>query len=92
MTETGIGPGGGVVIDVRTLYDERASLEELPNYRRTVLALAGNGNDVVLTGQGPIWLYLCLSHELHGKARRLSYRSPVTEPAGDIVVFDHNPF
>ena len=44
---------------------------------------------VLLTGQAPIWLYLKIAHALHGKARRLIYRSPVT---GDVVIFDHDPF
>ncbi len=41
-----------------------------------------------MTGQGPVWLYLKIAHALHGKARTLVYRSPVT---GDVVVFDHSP-
>jgi len=92
MTHTQVESGERVVIDVRTLYAERALLDHLPLYKQAVLALAGAGKDVVLTGQGPIWLYLCVAHTLHGKARRLLYRSPVTEQAGDIVVFDHSPF
>jgi hypothetical protein len=50
--------------------------------------LAGEGNTVVLTGQAPVWLYLKSAHALHGKARKLIYRSPVT---GDVVIFDHSP-
>jgi CRISPR-associated Csx3 family protein len=41
---------------------------------------------VVLTGRGPIWLYLRLAHALHGVARTLTYRAP---EAGDVLVFDH---
>lgn len=78
-----------VEIDVRVLYTDSAKLADLPAYERQALALAGDGNDVVLTGQGPVWLYLRLAHVLHGKARRLTYRSPVT---GDVVIFDHNPY
>jgi hypothetical protein len=51
--------------------------------------LAGEGQDVVLTGEGPIWLYLSIGHALHGKAKKLIYRSPV---AGDVLIFDHDPF
>jgi len=80
---------GEIVLDVRQLYEENAKLSDLPAYVERAKKLAGEGADVVLTGQGPIWLYLKIAHALHGKARRLSYRSPVT---GDIVVFDHNPF
>jgi hypothetical protein len=50
--------------------------------------LAGEGQDVVLTGAAPVWLYLRIAHALHGKAKSLHYRSPVT---GDVLVFDHNP-
>jgi hypothetical protein len=53
------------------------------------LELAGQGNEVILTGAGPVWLYLKIAHALHGKAKKLVYRSPVT---GDIVIFDHDPF
>jgi hypothetical protein len=37
----------------------------------------------------PFSLYLKIAHALHGKAKRLIYRSPVT---GDVVIFDHDPF
>jgi hypothetical protein len=52
------------------------------------LSLAGEGNDVILTGQAPVWLYLKIAHALHGKAKKLIYRSLVT---GDVVIFDHSP-
>lgn len=77
-------------IDVSTLYTstETAKLSELDSYIQKVKALAGEGNEVVLTGAGPIWLYLKIAHALHGKARKLIYNSPVT---GDVVIFDHSP-
>lgn len=77
------------VIDVSELYTENAKLNELDKYVADAIATAGEGNDVVLTGQGPIWLYLKIAHALHGKVRRLIYRSPVT---GDVVIFDHSPY
>ncbi|MFZ8852729.1 MAG: CRISPR-associated protein Csx3 [Armatimonadota bacterium] len=40
----------------------------------------------MLTGQAPIWLYLAVAHDLHGKARRLLYTSPTT---GEVLIFDH---
>jgi len=43
------------------------------------------GNVAILTGQGPIWLYLKIAHAFHGKAVKLVYNSPVT---GDVVIFD----
>jgi len=81
--------GETVEIDVGTLYTGQAKLSELPAYMERTLALAGDGNEVVLTGQGPIWLYLKLAHALHGKTRRLIYKSPA---AGKVTVFDHDPF
>jgi hypothetical protein len=78
------------VINVEELYSDSptARLADLDAYMRKALALAGEGNEVVLTGAGPVWLYLKIAHALHGKARKLIYRSPVT---GDVVIFDHSP-
>jgi hypothetical protein len=77
-----------IQIDVRQLYAEQAKLDQLPEYEAAAQAAAGEGTDVVLTGQGPIWLYLRLAHALHGKARKLLYRSPLT---GDVLIFNHDP-
>jgi len=77
------------IIDISEFYSEQAKLSELKSYIEKAQELAGNGNDVVLTGAGPVWLYLKIAHALHGKARKLTYSSPVT---GDVVIFDHNPF
>lgn len=77
-----------ILIEISGLYRGNARIGDLDEYIDRALFLAGQGNDVVLTGQGPIWLYLKMAHALHGVARRLIYRSPV---AGDLVVFDHSP-
>lgn len=77
------------VIDLKVLYGEHAKLAELPAYIEQLKTLAGEGNDIVLTGQAPVWLYLTAAHALHGRARKLIYASPVT---GEVVVFDHDPF
>lgn len=79
-----------ITIRVSRLYvlTSNAKLADLQRYVDKVLDLAGEGNEVVLTGQGPIWLYLKIAHALHGVARKLTYRSPVT---GDVVIFDHSP-
>ena len=82
-------PEDPLVIDVRQLYASEAKLADLQGYTRAAQELAGEGKVVVLTGQGPIWLYLKIAHALHGKARKLIYRSPVT---GDVTIFDHDPF
>ena len=78
-----------VVIDLKEIYGEIAKIAHLPQYIETALSLAGEGNEVVLTGQAPVWLYLAVAHALHGKAIKLIYSSPVT---GELVIFDHNPF
>lgn len=82
-----------ITIDIETVYGKAegktALLAELPCYEADTIARAGSGNDITLTGAGPVWLYLRLAHALHGKARRLSYDSPVTGP---VVIYDHNPY
>jgi hypothetical protein len=80
-----------ITIDISELYAATgtAKLADLPAYLQAVKEVAGNGNDILLTGPGPVWLYLAVSHALHGKARKLSYTSPVT---GDVVIYDHNPW
>lgn len=78
-----------VLIDLKELSGETAKLSLLSEYLEKALELAGEGNEVVLTGAAPVWLYLKIAHALHGKAKKLVYRSPVT---GDVVIFDHDPF
>jgi len=78
-----------IEIDLNQLYGDAAKLSELSDYTSKASELAGSGNEVILTGAAPVWLYLKIAHALHGKARRLIYRSPVT---GDVVIFDHDPF
>ncbi len=77
-----------VTIDLSTFYTANAKLSDLDEYISKAQELVGEGNEVVITGQAPVWLYLKIAHALHGKARKLIYRSPVT---GDIVIFDHSP-
>jgi len=78
-----------IVIDISNLYTETAKLSDLQTYIDQTVKLAGEGNEVILTGKAPVWLYLSIAHALHGKAKKLIYRSPVT---GDVTIFDHNPF
>jgi hypothetical protein len=82
-------PGIETIIDISELYDKIAKLSDLNQYIERAQELAGEGKIVVLTGPGPIWLYLKVAHALHGKARKVIYRSPVT---GDVTIFDHDPF
>ena len=76
-------------IDLSTFYADTAKLTTLKKYTNNALKIAGKGNEIILTGKAPVWLYLSVAHALHGKATKLTYRSPVT---GDVVIFDHNPF
>lgn len=76
-------------IDLETLYEDTAKLKKTHEYIEKAVSLAGDGKEVVITGRGPVWLYLLVAHALHGKARRLIYESPST---GQVTIFDHDPF
>jgi len=78
-----------ICIDLENIYEEIAKLSNLSVYIEKAIDMAGEGNTVVLTGKAPVWLYLSIAHALHGKAKKLIYRSPV---AGDVTLFDHDPF
>lgn len=78
-----------IEISLDAFFPDTAKLSDLTAYKKKVIDLAGDGNEIILTGKAPVWLYLAVAHDLHGKAKRLLYRSPVT---GDVVIFDHNPF
>ena len=80
-------PRGTIKIDLEKLYEGNAKFLTLPEYRRRAVEQAGEGQDIILTGRAPIWLYLAIAHELHGKARKLFYSSPNT---GDVLIFDHS--
>lgn len=77
-----------ITLNLEQFFTDTAKLSELESYIQKAKDLAGEGNEVVLTGAGPVWLYLKIAHALHGKARKLTYRSPVT---GDVIIFDHSP-
>lgn len=77
-----------ITINVKELYGETAKLDLLPDYIDQAKEMAGHGQDVTITGPGPVWLYLAVAHVLHGLAKSLAYDSPVTGP---VIVFDHNP-
>jgi len=80
-----------VVVDLEILYrsDGAAKLSKISEYIERVREQVPEGGEVVLTGRAPVWLYLLVAHELHGRVRRLYYRSPVT---GDVLIFDHSPY
>lgn len=78
-----------VSIDVATLYEGNAKINQLPTYEAAVRAAVPPGARVTLTGVGPIWLYLRLARALHGRASALFYESPVTGP---VEIFENDPF
>ncbi|MBW2740096.1 MAG: hypothetical protein JRE64_14910 [Deltaproteobacteria bacterium] len=78
-----------IIINLSLLFTDTAKLSALPKYTEKAFKEAGEGKEIILTGKAPVWLYLAVAHALHGKAKKLTYRSPVT---GDVVIFDHNPF
>ena len=77
-------------LDLATLYAATgtARLADLPCYEQAVRDAVPPGADVTLTGPAPVWLYLRLAHLLHGRARSLTYASPVSGP---VAIFDHSP-
>jgi CRISPR-associated Csx3 family protein len=77
------------VIDLSAIHGGQAKLSELPRYAEAAREAAGLGNEVVLTGAAPVWMYLFIAHALHGKAMVLKYLSPAT---GEVIIFDHNPY
>ena len=85
-----------VEVNLRELYGDTAKLGDLENYKQKVMRLAGSGQEVILTGQAPVWLYLTIAHALHGKAKKLIYRSPALKNEKgeqvDVVIFDHDAF
>jgi hypothetical protein len=79
-----------LTIDIGEIYlhTGTAKLADLPIYEAEIVRLAGSGNDIILTGKGPVWMYLRIAHALHGVARTLTYSSPVSGP---VRIFDHTP-
>ena len=74
------------ILDLKAVYEETAKLSELEMYIQKARKMAGEGNDIIITGAGPTWLYLKIAHALYGIAKRLVYRGPIT---GDVIIFDH---
>jgi len=78
-----------ITIDLKTIYGDIAKIKGLDGYLEKAAELAGEGNEVTLTGAGPVWLYLQVAHKLHGKVRKLYYDSPAT---GKLLIYNHDPF
>lgn len=77
-----------ITIDIELIYDKVAKLDRIDEYLSKAVEQAGAGNEIVLTGRGPVWLYLLIAHALHGKAKKLYYDSPAS---GRVLIFDHDP-
>lgn len=78
------------IVNLHEITGGKALLKNLPHYLQEVDRMIGEQKDVVLTGRAPVWLYLLVSHHLHGSVGALSYRSPPLD--GDIMIFDHDPY
>jgi hypothetical protein len=78
-----------IEIDLSKLYKDVAKVDEIELYKNKALEIAGTGNNIVLTGNAPVWMYLYIAHALHGKAKSLTYSSPVLK---EFAIFDHNPY
>lgn len=81
-----------VEINVLHLYSqnglaEQAKLSKLDEYCNKALSLVQHGDEVVLTGPGPVWLYLKIACVLYTKVTKLIYKSPVT---GEVEVLNFN--
>ncbi len=90
-----LGQHNKVEINVQELYgnypDAKADAKKINEYLKKAKMIAGpfppnTKKEVVLTGRGPIWLYLVLAREFHGVAAKLVYSSPKEE---DVVIYDH---
>jgi hypothetical protein len=49
-------------IHLDELYGDTAKLSELPTYLDKAQAVAGEGQEVILTGAAPVWLYTSHGH------------------------------
>ncbi|SMF09975.1 CRISPR-associated protein Csx3 [Desulfovibrio gilichinskyi] len=70
------------------IFEETAKLDAINDYCKQAEKQAGKGNNIVLTGRAPVWMYLSIAHHMHGLAKSLSYDSPVT---GIVQIFNHDP-
>lgn len=84
-----IGYSEKTTLNVEELYGEKALVEQRSSYIAGALKKTGQSKEVVLTGKGPVWLYLLLAKALHGKVSKLVYSAPTS---GDIVIFDNLPY
>ena len=85
---------GETIVDLSSFFPPRAKFSEISSYIEKARDFAGNNKEVVLTGAAPVWLYLAIAHELHGKVKSLVYRSPVTNgciSSSDVVIGDYAP-
>ncbi len=68
-----------------------AKLAEIDKYINEALKQAGEGNEIILTGAAPVWMYLKIAHALHGKAKRLYYSAP-GQGIEKFEIFSHDPY
>lgn len=81
-----IGGTTSIKLNLEELYGERALVEKRKTYLVLALKKIGQCQDVTLTGSAPVWLYLLIARDLHGRISKLTYNAP---NSGDIIIFDH---
>jgi len=87
-------PARAIVIDIQQVWSEVSpdgadpALMQvyLAKVREIVAARHRPGAPYILTGRGPIWLYLSVAHELHGHATQLWGFDP---KLGYILIYGH---
>lgn len=71
-----------ITIDVKHVYGEVAKLDKLPEYVAKAKEMAGKGNDVVLTGQGPGMAVPCYSPRPSRPGQKAGIRFAGNRPSG----------
>lgn len=86
--KTFLNTNENIEIDLSLFYEDTAKIDKIEDYKEKILRVAGDGNNIILTGNAPVWMYLYIAHALHGKAKSLKYSSPVLK---DFEIFNHDP-
>jgi len=77
-----------ITLNVSALYDMGAGLIDEDAYAESARALVGKGQDVILRGTAPVWLYLVVLRALYDRAANLWYDSP---EEGPVLIFSRKP-
>ncbi|CAB5496241.1 hypothetical protein THERMOT_480 [Bathymodiolus thermophilus thioautotrophic gill symbiont] len=85
------------IINLSAPCIKTAKLSGLKDYIQNSTNQAGKGKHIILAGVAPAWLYLSITHALHGKAKILQYQSlglidNDKNPEGVMTIFNHNAY